>query len=402
MRLFFIADGRSPIAINWIRYFAESEDEVHLVSTFPCEADLPLATYSQISVAFSGVARSSHLTSERKPPGGAGGIGLRATIRHWLGPFTVLPAARELRERVDAVQPDLIHAMRIPFEGMLAGSMVPASPLIVSVWGNDFTLHAPASPFMGNLTRRTLFQADGLHVDCKRDQRLAIQWGFPEDRPLTVLPGGGGIQTDLFYPKTEEGISEMAKTSSIVGALPEGVDVVVNPRGFRAYIRNDTFFKAVPLILEEKPNTLFLCPTMAGEKRAETWVEKLRIKHAVRLLPRLSQEEMALLFRYAHVTVSPSEHDGTPNTLLETMACGSFPVAGDLESIREWIKDGVNGLLIDPAQPESLAEAVIQALDNPDLRRDASAQNVRMIREKASYEKVMHEARSFYSRMLQS
>ncbi len=35
MRLIFVADGRSPIAINWISGFAAAGHEVHLVSTFP-------------------------------------------------------------------------------------------------------------------------------------------------------------------------------------------------------------------------------------------------------------------------------------------------------------------------------------------------------------------------------
>lgn len=44
---------------------------------------------------------------------------------------------------------------------------------------------------------------------------------------------------------------------------------------------------------------------------------------------------MAYLFRLADVTVSLSEDDGTPNTLLEAVACGCFPIAGDIESVRE-------------------------------------------------------------------
>jgi glycosyltransferase involved in cell wall biosynthesis len=400
MRLLFIADGRSPIAVNWIRYFAESEDEVHLISTFPCKVDLPLASYSDISVAFSGATRSSNQLSNRKPPGGAGGIGLRTMIRHWLGPFTVVPSARRLQARVETIEPDLIHAMRIPFEGMLAATMDPAAPLIVSVWGNDFTLHAPASPFMGNLTRRTLFQADGLHADCRRDRRLAMEWGYSEEQPVTVLPGGGGIRADVFSPRQQGVNGKREKAFSFLANLPEGADIVVNPRGFRAYVRNDTFFKAIPLILAEKPNTRFLCPAMAGEKQAEAWLEKLRISHAVRLLPRLSQDEMAALLQHAHVTVSPSEHDGTPNTLLETMACGSFPVSGDLESIREWIEDGVNGLLIDPEDPKELAMSVLNVLDDQELRKEAAARNMKIIEQRASYERVMLEARSFYLQVL--
>jgi glycosyltransferase involved in cell wall biosynthesis len=401
MRLLYIADGRSPIATNWIRYFAESQDEVHLVSTFACETDLPLDSYSGISVAFSGTSQPSRSTHAGKAPGGASGIGFRAMLRHWLGPFTVLPAARQLRERVDAIRPDLIHAMRIPFEGMVATALDPTVPLVVSVWGNDFTLHASASPFMGNLTRRTLIRADGLHVDCRRDQRLAHAWGYPESHPVMVLPGGGGIKPEVFYPKGEGRNADAEQVSSILEGLPEDANIVVNPRGFRAYVRNDTFFKSIPLILDEKPKTCFLCPAMAGEKQAESWIARLGIKQAVRLLPKLSQEKMAFILRNASVTISPSEHDGTPNTLLETMASGSFPIAGDLESIREWIEDGVNGMLIDPDQPGSLAKAVIDALNNPNLRRNAAVRNVRIIEERASYEKVMAEARSFYLRMLQ-
>lgn len=401
MRLLFIADGRSPIAINWIRYFTESEHEVHLISTFPCETGLSLATFSSTSVAFSGMARTSSATSSQAALGGARRIGLRTALRQWLGPFTVIPSARRLSEKVEGIKPDLIHAMRIPFEGMMAAVAKPSAPLIVSVWGNDFTLHAPASPWMRNLTRKTLLRADGLHVDCHRDQRLAYEWGFPENRPVMVLPGAGGVKADVFHSASRMEKPQSEELASVIDGLPKDASVVVNPRGFRAYVRNDTFFAAIPHILAESPETHFLCPAMAGEKRAETWIDKLNIRHAVSLLPKLSQEDMALVFRRAHIAVSPSEHDGTPNTLLEAMACGSFPIAGDLESIREWIDDGVNGLLIDPDQPEALAKAVLRILNEPELRRQASTQNAEIIRERASYVKVMLEAHSFYTKMLQ-
>ena len=51
------------------------------------------------------------------------------------------------------------------------------------------------------------------------------------------------------------------------------------------------------------------------------------------------------------MTVSPSTHDGTPNTLLEGMACGSFPIVGDLESLREWIEPGLTGSWWIPTTP---------------------------------------------------
>jgi glycosyltransferase involved in cell wall biosynthesis len=164
----------------------------------------------------------------------------------------------------------------------------------------------------------------------------------------------------------------------------------------RAYVRNDAFFRAVPLVLAALPGTRFLCPAMAGEPQAERWVKELGIEEAVDLLPPQSRMQMAGLFRQSQVAVSPSEHDGTPNTLLEAMACGCFPVAGDIESVGEWIEDGLNGLLVDPGDPSALAAGIVQAFNDEQLRQEAQAHNLILIVEKATYRVVMEKAEGFY------
>ncbi len=116
---------------------------------------------------------------------------------------------------------------------------------------------------------------------------------------------------------------------------------------------------------------------MAGEVQAERWLRQLAIEGKVELLPLQSRAQMAEIFRRAWVVVSPSVHDGTPNTLLEAMACGCFPVVGDIESLREWIQPGVNGLLVDPRDPKALAEAVLSGLGQTELLVGAAQKNVR-------------------------
>ena len=59
MKLLFVADGRSPIAQNWIRYFAEHGDEVYLASTFACELDFPIMRLELTPVAFSAVKKQN-------------------------------------------------------------------------------------------------------------------------------------------------------------------------------------------------------------------------------------------------------------------------------------------------------------------------------------------------------
>lgn len=392
MRLLFVADGRSPISLNWIRYFADSGHEVHLASTFACEPGLPLASLQVVPAAFS----SAKKTGARPGSGqahsslwGASAVGLRTKVRQWLGPLTLPRAARRLSGIIEQVRPDLVHAMRIPYEGMLAGMAVPRSgpPLLISIWGNDFTLHAPSTPLMASYTRLALESASALHADCHRDVRLARAWGFPAGRPSVVLPGAGGIQMDLFSEPAVE---------AAAGSAP----VILNPRGFRAYVRSDTFFRSLPQIIERYPALCVLCTAMAGEPQAEQWVQQLGLRANVRLLPHQSRAEMAALFRQAQVTVSPSTHDGTPNTLLEAMASGSFPVVGDLESLREWITPGVNGLLVDSGDPQALSRAMLQALEQPELRGRASQINRRLVAERAAYDRVMPRAEGFYRQLI--
>lgn len=394
MRILFVADGRSSIAINWMSHFIDVGHEVHLVSSFHCKPDLRLASLKIVPVAFSSLARFSKRSSGRVP-GGAKGIGFRTMMRHWFGLLTIPWAAERVRGAILKVEPDLVHAMRIPFEGIMTTAAAPKPPLIVSVWGNDFTLHAPSTPTLGLLTRRTLAHTDALHVDCKRDLRLAYEWGMSRRRPTLVLPVGG-VRPQIFHPGENDRTELSDRIAEVLLSLPTEAPIVVNPRGFRAYVRNETFFQAIPLILKDHPDTIFLCPAMKGEPQAAEWVEQMRIGPSVRLLPRLSSSEMAAVYRRSQVTVSPSEHDGTPNTLLEAMACGCFPIAGDLESIREWIDDDLNGLLIDPGDSTELAGAVSRALSDETLRTKGIEHNYRLVAEKATYVEVMAKAEAFY------
>jgi glycosyltransferase involved in cell wall biosynthesis len=400
LRILFIADGRSPIAQGWISHFIDDGYEAHLISTFRCDPPPGLASHHVISTAFSAARKSTSQAGQA--PGGARGIRARSILRHWLGPLTIAGAARRGNEILDEVGPDVVHALRIPYEGMLAASMEISMPLLVSVWGNDFTLHASTSPGMKSLTRKAVMRADGLITDCHRDFRFALEWGYPQDQPHTVLPGGGGVDRNLFKPDldTRDGIGD--ELQEVLDSIRPGQPVIINPRGFRAYVRNDTFFHSIPRVLEKYPAAMFLCPGMKGEWLAEDWVNKLGIRERVWLLPRLSRAGMSAANRSAWVCVSPAEHDGTPNTFLEALACGSFPVVGDIESLREWVTDGENGFLVDPGDARSLADAVCQALGDETLRELAFQRNQRLIDTRASYPFVRFEGRRFVESVLQS
>jgi len=179
MHILLVADGRSPITRRWIQTLKVMEHQITLVSTYPCERPAEVDAMLVMPVAFASASGSQagRKTGSRK--------GLIArfrpffqSLRYRLGPLTLPRSGRQFARLVKEVTPDVVHAMRIPYEGMLASYTPAGIPLIISTWGNDLTLHAPATARMAELTRKTLQRADALMADCQRDIQLAQVWGI--------------------------------------------------------------------------------------------------------------------------------------------------------------------------------------------------------------------------------
>ncbi len=392
-----IADGRSPTALSWINNIRVLDYQVSLISTYPCQPPEGVQHFQILPVAFSRFSREtspgtasptrSQRTSlksviRRYAPG-------FQTMRYYLGPLTLHRYAAPLRAMIKEIQPDLIHALRIPFEGMLGTATPEGIPFLAATWGNDLTLHARGSFLMRRFTRRCLERADGLTSDTHRDIRLAQALGLDPNSPTLVVPGSGGLDLDS--------IQQSGTFDPSLFNIPASADWVVNPRGLRpGSVHQDVFLASIPQVLARQPEVVFICPGLLGKSKIEALVKKYNIQDRVFLLPKLDQPQLWDLMRKSVIFVSPSSHDGTPNTLLEAMACGCFPVAGDIESLREWIKSGVNGLLVDPRDPDALAAAVLEALGSTVLRNGAAEHNRTVIKNRAARDATLPEIDHFY------
>ena len=401
MHILLVADGRSPITRRWVQGVLALGHRVTLVSSFAGNMPPGIEASFVLPIAFSGAAAGSQQATSAASSTSAGLKSFvkrfRSTLitaRSYLGPLTIPFYANQFAQIVQSVKPDLVHALRIPFEGMLASYTPAGTPLIISTWGNDLTLHAQSSGLMRRLTRQALRRADGLITDAQRDIRIAPQFGFNPARPaLNVLTSGGIDIAEIARLRT-------TTQNTIPAGIPAGVPLIINPRGIRpAYAQTEVFFQSLPLVLERWPDVFFLCPAMAGQPEAIHWVNKLKLSKRVLLMPPLSQQQLWETFLRCDVSVSVTVHDGTPNTLLEAMICGCLPVAGDIESLREWITPGVNGLLVDPHQPQALAEALVLALENPALRKQAAEHNFALIQQRADVNLVRAQTEVFYQRI---
>src|SRR5438067_1093313 len=75
--------------------------------------------------------------------------------------------------------------------------------------------------------------------------------------------------------------------------------------------------------------------------------------------------------------VLPSYREGVPRTLMEASAMGRPIVATDVPGCREVVAHGVNGLLCEARNADSLADALAQMLDMSGAERRAMAERGR-------------------------
>jgi glycosyltransferase involved in cell wall biosynthesis len=396
--ILIVADGRSPTTISWIRNIQALDFAVSLLSTFPCDPPPDIKHFHILPVALS------HFSSGGRPPSDdSSGNQQKSWIKHFrprlqklryfLGPISLHLYVRKYRQFVKSINPDLVHALRIPFEGMMASRTPKGTPVVAATWGNDLTLHANGSCLMRKWTRRCLARAEGLISDTHRDIHLAGPWGLAPCAVTLKVPGSGGLNLRT--------IQDAKGFDPEQYHIPPGKHWVVNPRGIRpGSVHQDVFIKAIPKVLEVQPDTFFICPSLADSNQIQKQVSTLGLENHVFLLPKLPQAYLWSLLKQASIFVSPSSHDGTPNSLLEAMACGCFPVTGNIESMREWILDGKNGLLVNPRDPDELASAIIKALEQPEHIVRAAAHNQSLIKSTAADSVTHPKIKAFYEKLM--
>jgi glycosyltransferase involved in cell wall biosynthesis len=128
--------------------------------------------------------------------------------------------------------------------------------------------------------------------------------------------------------------------------------------------------RALPKILKQYPNVHLLA---VGESNDAFWVSQL--KNEVRATQTEqnvhwlgARRDVRDLLRACDVFVFPSLHEGLGIALIEAMASGCACVATCTGPMPEVLHHDVDGMLIPPRDPESLAVAVCSLLANPERR----------------------------------
>ena len=300
------------------------------------------------------------------------------------------------RGRIEGAKPDLVHCLRLPIEGYV-GYLANAKPLVVSSWGNDFTYWARVSPAYTYLTKKTMSRADLFFSDCQRDIDLAIKYGFDISKPHHVFPGTGGI--DLTSVEKEE-----TKVSYFHNRGIGNDDIVLTSlRGWGRWYLHKPLLRAFCVVQKKFRNTKLI---LVGPKYGLYYDSLIRmtaslgLNKSVLFIDCVAHSEIPRIVGSSNLVISATSHDGAPNSMLEVMAYGGIPVMSDIPSIREWVKDGWNGYLFNPQDPENMAKVIVRALENRDSFELMMKRNRSLVSERADYHKNMKLVEEMYRRLV--
>ena len=133
----------------------------------------------------------------------------------------------------------------------------------------------------------------------------------------------------------------------------------------------DVLLSALPAVVESVPDARLLLAGDGPERgRLEQQVESLGLRERATFMGWLNKADLRAAYERAWVVVLPSIwEEGLGMVLVEAGMMGRASVGSDRGGIREVIEHGATGLLVPPADPGNLADAIVHLLSDRERAR---------------------------------
>lgn len=162
---------------------------------------------------------------------------------------------------------------------------------------------------------------------------------------------------------------------------------------------NETAIRAFAIVHHRHPDARLTIAGSGPEREAlNKLVESLGLGEAVTFAGRLDPEAMAAVYRNCDIALNPSRVDNMPNSVLEALACGLPVVSTNVGGVPYIVRDNETALLVPPASPEKMAEAILLLMEDPSCSERLVANGLAEVRRYTweavwpVWQKLYHEA----------
>ncbi|MBN2869186.1 MAG: glycosyltransferase [Flavobacteriaceae bacterium] len=287
------------------------------------------------------------------------------------------------------VQPDVVHSFAL---------YVAATPIVevmerhtsikwvYSSWGSDLFYFKNLPTYLKDI-KRVLKRVDYLFTDCKRDYQIAKDLGF-KGTFLGVFPGGGGFDFD-YYNQYIQPVSERS---------------VILVKGYQGRSgRAISVLKALQEMSEELE--AYQVVIFGADPEVVSYLDIYVPDYDIKVYSRLSflpHKEIMKFMGQALIYIGNSNSDGMPNTLLEAICMGAFPIQSNPGgATEEVITNKLNGVLIEDCENElQIQELIKTTLVDREMIEKAQTFNLENIKPKYRRSIIIKDVINTYKNLI--
>ncbi|WP_071674980.1 exopolysaccharide biosynthesis GT4 family glycosyltransferase EpsE [Nioella nitratireducens] len=222
----------------------------------------------------------------------------------------------------------------------------------------SLTLHGPLSDYGPG--QRFKWRHAAFASIITEKLRAEMQADLPDDLPKRLFIQPMGVDTDVLAPIGPYRPATKAETLRLFSC--GRLNVVKG---------HQDLMQAVRTLLDQGRDVEL---AIAGEDDdggsgyhtgLEARIAELGLTGKVRLLGAIDASAVRDHIRAAHLFVLASWHEPLGVALMEAMSCGTPTIGTNAGGVAELIRDGVDGVLVPPKSPGSLAAAIAALADDP-------------------------------------
>lgn len=171
----------------------------------------------------------------------------------------------------------------------------------------------------------------------------------------------------------------------------------------------DYLIKAMPEILKKYPTAKLVIAGRVEHLARDKYVQKikklvarLKLTQHVIFTRNIPYTDMPKIYSLGDVFVLPSFIEAQGLVILEAMAAKLPVVATALPTVKEFVKNNKNGLLVKPRNSKAISQAVIKVLSNPKLQKKLTRNGEYTVRNKFAADKILPRIVKIYEQEIKS
>jgi glycosyltransferase involved in cell wall biosynthesis len=331
------------------------------------------------------------------PPGDPGFEQLRRRAEAWEAPLLPVPDRGPWDWRVAARMLEICRRERVAiwhghdYKSNALGLLLrPLHPMRLVTTVHGWVKHTRRTPLYYGIDRLCLSRYERVICVSEDLRESCLDCGVPESRCIVIE---NAIDTRDFSrtmaleeAKRQLGIPPERLVIGAVGRLSA-------EKGFDVLIRATDQLLVSGLDLE-----LLIAGEGDEAIRLRDLVDDLGRSDRIRLLG--FRADAFELYQAMDVFALSSFREGLPNVLLEAMAMESPVVATRVAGIPRLIREGVNGLLVEPGSADALAGALARLLGDAELRATLRRAGRQTVEGRYSFAARMQKIRDLYDDLL--